>query len=127
MAEILMQKVYWVFGRNTYGSYDDFIKEVDDYNNKLSSKHEWAHNKIAINHCNKIKLIYCAMWKSENNILEVVIEGKYKSFITMGEILFKLNNESINFFQETNNIFFGGISKSETTEPIPVYNLWIGS
>lgn len=34
--DMLMQHVYWAFGKKTYVTYEDFVAAVTDYNNIIN-------------------------------------------------------------------------------------------
>lgn len=126
MADILMGKVYWSLGNKKYDSYNEFVKDVTDYNNNISSKgHEWNPEKIIINGP-EIIASYEALWKDEDDVLEIMIDAENKSGISMGEILFKINNQSIEFFSEA-SFFFEGLRKINNDSQIPMYEILIGT
>jgi len=122
----IMGRIYWSLGNKKYESYTDFVREVTEYNNDISpGDHEWEPDKIVIDHP-KIIVGYEALWKDEDDILEITIEGRNESAITMGEFLFTLTNESVDFFSES-SFFFEGISRIKNDSPIPMYYILIGT
>ncbi len=124
--ETIMGKVYWSLGTKKYEQISDFIQEVTDYNEDISpGDNEWEPDKVVINQP-KIIVGYHALWKDEDDILEITIEAKNKSNITMGELLFSIHNESAVFFSES-SFFFEGITKMKKDSPIPLYLLWVGT
>ena len=122
-----MNKVYWVLGNKKYSDYNKFITDVTIYNEDISKDNEWSPSNALI-YNKKIIVGYEALWKDEDDIIEITIESKNDEFITMGDILFKINNDSIDFFKEADACFFEGIvNLKKKRKNIPLYALLIGS
>jgi hypothetical protein len=116
-----MADVYWVFGRTKYVSYDDFIAAVTDYNKKINAKKtRWDPNQEVAT--SPIKVVYEALWKDEDNTIDLDI-GEPGKALTMGHLLFTLNNATCDFFKDADKRFFEGLVTINGT----AYALQVGS
>lgn len=117
----LMTNVYWVFGKKSYAAYEEFVAAVTAYNKKISATNSrWDPNlEIARG---PIKVCYEALWKDEDDTIELVI-GKPDTPLTMGQVLFELNNATVEFFQDADRRFFEGLTLIQGVE----YELHTGS
>lgn len=116
-----MSNVYWALGQKKYTTYDGFVSEVTDNNQEISpDSTEWNPNKQISK--TPITVVYEAGWKDEDDTIEVVL-GKRGRALTMGEALFTLNNETVEFFKDADHRFFEGLAASEGTK----YKLLVGS
>lgn len=117
----LMSNISWVLGRKEYATYEDFIGAVTDYNKKLNAQGSmWDPNhEVAIG---PIKVVYEALWKDDDDTIEVEI-GETGTKLTMGQILYQLNNATYEFFKDADQRFFEGLAAMKGAE----YELLIGS
>ncbi len=117
----LMTEVYWVLGRRTYDAYDDFLAAVTDYNQR--SRHAntaWnPHQEVSPV---PIRVFYEAMWKNEDDTIDILI-GEPDTPLTMGQLLFTLNNATYDFFKDADKHFFEGLVLVSGTH----YRLMVGS
>lgn len=121
-----MTNVYWSFGEK-YESLEEFEKAVEEYNNNISDDHMWDPNEVVID-SEKAIIFFEALWKDEDDILEVEIKAKDGKALKMGEVLFQLTNASSEFFKGADAKFFEGLSDSGEKEGNkPIYHMWIGS
>lgn len=115
-----MTNVFWAFGGTSYSSYQDFETAVSLYQQQISpDTTQW--NPSAVLAKGPIRVMYEAMWRNENDHLNIAI-GEPGEDVTMGQILFALHNGSVDFF-DGDHRFFEGISEMKPS----VYQLWIGS
>jgi hypothetical protein len=118
---MLMTNVFWSLGGKKFAVYDEFIRVVSEYNQKISAaKTAWKPNHVVAS--GRITVVYEAMWKDEDDTIEVEIGESGKS-LTMGKILFALNNETADFFKDADHRFFEGLSPVGGVK----YELVIGS
>jgi hypothetical protein len=104
----LMNNVFWVLGRQQYNDYDDFINAATDYNKTISPENnEWSPDQKISD--GPITVVYEAKWKDEDDKIELKI-GEPGQALTMGRLLFVLNNETCKFFQDADHRFFEGLS-----------------
>ena len=105
---MLMTNVFWTLGGKRIAAYDEFIRAVSEYNQKISAAETaWTPNQVVAT--GPITVVYEAMWKDEDDTIEVKIGEPGKS-LTMGEILFALNNETADLFEGADHRFFEGLS-----------------
>jgi hypothetical protein len=105
---MLMTNVFWTLGGKRIAAYDEFIRAVSEYNQKISAaKTAWKPSQVVAT--GPITVVYEAMWKDEDDTIEVKIGEPGKS-LTMGEILFALNNETADLFEGADHRFFEGLS-----------------
>jgi hypothetical protein len=118
---ILMSNIYWGLGANTYDTYESFIAAVTEYNKAINPvKSKWAPNQeIAIG---PIRVVYEAGWKDEDDTIELNI-GEPGRALTMGMVLFTLNNRTYDFFKDADKHFFEGLELTNGAE----YELMVGS
>jgi hypothetical protein len=117
----LMANVYWVLGRKKYDAYDDFVAAVTDHNNKVGAKTtKWDPTQEVSQ--GAVKVVYEAPWKDEDDTIELDIGEKGK-VLTMGRILFTLNNATYDFFKDADKRFFEGLELVKGNE----YELQVGS
>ncbi len=121
---IVMKKVYWSFTKK-YTNYDEFITEVTRYNNDLSEQNKWEPEEVVVN-SEGMMVRYGAFWKDEDDEITITIHSNGKSYITMGEILFQLNNGLIDFLGNT-DAFFEGLIQKEIKGEVTYYELLIGT
>ena len=116
-----MTNVYWVLGRTAYHSYDDFVAAVTDYNQKIAPlKSKWSPNQEVAE--GSINVVFEALWKDEDDSINVEI-GEPDQPLTMGRLLFTLNNATVDFFKDSDQRFFEGLAWVGGTE----YELFVGS
>ncbi len=117
----LMGNVCWSLGKKRYDAYDDFIAAVTDYNKQISPrKTGWRPNQVVAT--GPIRVVYEAMWKNEDDTIDLAV-GEPGQGLTMGQLLFTLNNATFDFFKDSDKHFFEGL----TLVGDAVYELWIGS
>lgn len=116
-----MDNVFWTLGRKVYPLYPEFIAAVTAYQQDIApDRSGWnPDQKIAET---PIQITYEARWKNEDDMLHLVI-GTPGHGVTMGEILFTLNNESYNFFHGADTCFFEGLTWVSGN----TYRLMVGS
>jgi hypothetical protein len=116
-----MVNVYWVFGRKKYDGYDEFVAAVTDYNKKINAtKTKWDPNQEVSQR--PVKVVYEAPWKDEDDTVELDI-GEPGAALTMGRLLFTLNNATFDFFKDTDTRFFEGLTLVDGAK----YELEVGS
>lgn len=118
---VIMNRVYWVFGDEVHPAYEDFVAAVTEYNEAIDQEgNEWDPEKIVSTE--PIEVIYEALWKDEDDTISLSI-GDPGIPVTMGKILFTLNNSTCDFFKEADTCFFEGLAwVSDKT-----YELMVGS
>ena len=122
-----MSRVYWSLGSKVYDDYSNFEKIVTDYNQKISKDdHGWNPNELLTTK-NTIKVIFEALWKNEDDYLEVTIHSEDGKGITMGKALFEITNQGFCMFENAGSSFFEGISYLKDHEDIPYYQLHRGT
>lgn len=108
---MIMYQVCWPLGGNSYADYDEFICEVTEYNKRIApDKDEWGPDEVVCN--GPLRIQFEAMWKDEDDFLDVLVEGENKP-VTMGRLLFSLHNESTGFFEDADHCFFEGLELVE--------------
>ncbi len=117
----LMKNVFWRLGRAEFDDYDEFVAAVTKENSKVRrTKSEWEPDRPISP--TPVTVSFRADWKDENDTLEVAV-GEPDEPVTMGKLLFALNNASIDFFAGADRHFFEGVTfVSEAT-----YRLDVGS
>ena len=109
---MIMTKVYWTLGGRRYADYDEFVRDVSEYNNRIDpDRNEWNPNLVICKGPACIR--YEAMWKDEDEFLDVVVESTEKP-VAMGWLLFVLHNESVDFFAGDDHCFFEGLHLVES-------------
>jgi hypothetical protein len=116
----LMSNVYWALGQNEFSDYGDFVAAVTRYNQIYADSARWEPDKQISSA--PITVVYEAAWKDEDDRLEVVL-GERGKVLTMGEMLFRLNNATVEFFKGSDHCFFEGLAVLGGTE----YTLLVGS
>lgn len=107
-----MKRVFWSLGRRTYATYDDFVTAVSAHQQEIApGKNDWAPEQIVAER-GPITIVYEAMWKNEDDTLEIIV-GDAHGPVTMGTLLFELNNQSREFFADADHRFFEGLSSSD--------------
>ncbi|MCG8575499.1 MAG: hypothetical protein MI810_11490 [Flavobacteriales bacterium] len=120
----MLDYVYWSFG-TSYDTYENFVKAVDDYNKDMGES-KWNAHQIVSSH-KKIKVNFEAIWKDEDDFVEVTIEASDPAGIKMGEILYKINQESLKIFEGADATFFEGLHEEGEEDGVPIYDMWTGS
>lgn len=106
-----MRKVYWQQGIDKFSSLEDFVAEVELYNQAIAPElTEWNSKQVICT--GPITIRYEALWKDEEDLLEVIV-STVEEPITMGQLLFRLHNESVEFFRDTDHCFFEGFEESQ--------------
>jgi hypothetical protein len=124
MNNVLMRNMSWTFGRKKYEVYDDFIIAVTDYNNEIyqdiGETSSWNPGEEVSKH--PIWVMYEAGWKDEDDTIRLEI-GEENQSLTMGRLMFSLNNATYDFFEDANHCFFEGLELVNNNE----YKLKTGS
>jgi len=103
----LMTGVFWTLGGTRYDSYADFVAAVTDYNQAISpTKNKWAPNEAVA--LGPIRVVYEALWKDQDDKIALDVGEPGKS-LTMGWLLFTLNNATCAFFEDADAHFFEGL------------------
>ena len=106
-----MDNVFWAFGRHSYPLYEEFIKNVTEYNETIApGEHKWDPDTIIYE--GPLTVDYEAMWKNEgdDDSLEIIVSDKVEP-ISMGCILHTLHQESLSMFEGADDEFFEGSKK----------------
>ena len=92
---MLMENTYWVFGASEFEDYSSFINSVKNYNLLITyDKIDWNHDEfIALG---PITIIYDSPWTDDE--IDLSIDFTKSESLTSGLILYKINNESFDFF-----------------------------
>lgn len=117
----LMKDVYWVLGDKKYATYQTFVDAVTEYNTTMApGRNAWDPNQVIS--ASPIKVVYEALWKDKDDTLDldIGIEGVP---VTMGQLLFALNNATYDFFADADNRFFEGLDWIHGT----TYELMVGT
>ena len=70
---ILMQRIYWAFGRETYATYEDFVTAATAYNATIDPEGPgWRPDQVVST--TSIEVVYEALWKDEDNTLQALQE-----------------------------------------------------
>jgi hypothetical protein len=118
---MVMGRVYWILGRKTFATYEDFVATVTTHNLNIDPEHnDW--NPAQVISETPIRVVYEALWKNENDRINLLI-GTAGVPVTMGQILFTLNNETYDFFAGGGSHFFEGLALINGT----TYKLMVGS
>jgi hypothetical protein len=116
-----MTNVYWALGSKKYDTYDHFIAAVADHNQLISPENSrWNPDQEVANR--PIRVVYEALWKDEDDTIELDV-GEPGKPLTMGQLLFTLNNATYDFFQDADKRFFEGLALVKGT----TYRLMVGS
>lgn len=121
----MLSKVYWSFGTH-FESYEEFIQKVTTYNEGISKTHEWNPEQV-ITQSSKVVIYYEALWRNENDLLKVSIHTEDGNDITMGKLLYTLNNESVDFFSDIGLVFFEGLTLVDEKQDLSKFVLSIGT
>jgi hypothetical protein len=121
VATFVMGNVFWVLGKKQYESYDLFITAVTEYNNKIApARNEWQPDREISPQ--PIRVFYEAMWKNEDDTISIDI-GDNDRALTMGRLLFALNNLTSDFFKDADARYFEGFAILNNRN----YELLVGS
>jgi hypothetical protein len=116
-----MTNVYWALGDKKYDAYDEFIAAVTDYNKMINpAKSRWAPNQEVST--GPIRVVYEAGWKDEDDTIALDV-GEPGKALTMGRLLFTINNSTCAFFKDADKHFFEGLALVNGAE----YRLMVGS
>lgn len=108
ILNVLMNRTYWALGEETYAAYEDFVAAVTRYNDRIApGKHGWNPGQVVA--AGPIKVVYEALWKDEDDTIDLDI-GRPGMPLTMGQILFALNNATCDFFRDADTRFFEGLA-----------------
>ena len=117
----LVTNVYWTLGVTKYAAYEGFIAAVSDYNSKINpATSKWDPNQEITE--GPITVVYEAAWKDDDDTIEVDV-GEPGKALTMGRLLFTLNNATVDFFKDAGSRFFEGLALVDGTR----YELMVGS
>lgn len=117
----LLTNVYWVLGDRKYATYHTFVAAVAEYNNAMApGKHGWNPDQVVS--LTPIKVVYEALWRDEDDTIDLDI-GIAGVPVTMGQLLFALNNATCDFFADAASQFFEGLDWVSGT----TYRLRVGS
>jgi hypothetical protein len=112
------------FGRQKYKIFDDFVIAVTDYNNEIYQEigqtSSWNPDEEVSKH--SIRVVYTAGWRDEDDTITLEIREENQS-LTMGRLLFSLNNATYDLFEDANHCFFEGLELLNNNE----YRLKTGS
>lgn len=118
---MVMKRIYWVLGDQTYATYENFVTAATEYNNSIDpEENEWNPDQIVST--SPIKVVYEALWKNEDDTIDLSI-GTPGIPVTMGQILFTLNNATHDFFRDADTHFFEGLALVTAA----TYELIVGS
>lgn len=122
-----MPGVYWSFGDKSYDSFEQFVSDVKEYNKTISPDTPWDPER-QVDGSSKLRVWYEAMWKDDDDVFDIVVEGRNGNPVTDADVLFAIQNGTVKFFDGADAIFFEGISKAgEGEDGTPIYEVWIGS
>lgn len=108
---MIMTDVYWLLGTHEYDSYDSFVDDVTEYNQQIAPEENgWDPDKVVCQ--GPLKITYEALWKDEDPLLEISITNNTAP-VTMGELLFVLHNESVDFLFDADSVFFEGFDDED--------------
>jgi hypothetical protein len=117
----LMSDVYWALGTARYPSYEAFVAAASAYQEEIApGRHGWNPDQVLAT--GPMTLVYEAGWKDEDDLLEVVV-GEPGQPVTMGRVLYELNQQGFEFFEGADHHFFEGL----TLEEDGVHQISIGS
>jgi hypothetical protein len=120
-VSMVMKRIYWVLGDRMYATYEDFVTAATEYNNSIDPKeNKWNPDQIIS--ASPIKVVYEALWKNEDDTIDLSI-GTPGIPVTMGQILFTLNNATYDFFRDADTHFFEGLALVNDA----TYELIVGS
>ncbi len=121
MSNLVMSKVRWVLGKKHYESYEQFVAAVTNYNNQIDpTKNEWQPDREISPQ--PIRVFYEAMWKNEDDTISIDL-GENNRVLTMGRLLFDLNNLTFDFFKDADERYFEGLAVRQDRK----YELIVGS
>jgi len=110
-----------VLGDRKYSTYKAFTDAVTEYNNAMApGKHGWDPDQVVS--LAPIKVVYEALWKDEDDTIDLDI-GIAGVPVTMGQLLFALNNATCDFYTDADSQFFEGLDWVSGT----TYRLRVGS
>ncbi len=121
---MILNNLYWKFGVTKYKTTQAFNKAWKEYTSMLAPEINLDPNTIATKFP-AILVEYTADWKEENNELQIEIKSQYDEPLKMGEILYALNTQTHDFFQDADFSYFQGLEEDDLEEDIPVYKLVI--
>jgi len=103
----LLTGVYWALGDKKYTTYQAFVAAVTEYNSAMApGKHGWDPDQVVS--LTPVKVVYEAMWKDEDDTIDLDI-GMAGVPVTMGQLLFALNNATCDFFMDADSRYFEGL------------------
>ncbi|HNT74428.1 MAG TPA: tetratricopeptide repeat protein [Anaerolineae bacterium] len=104
----LLTEVYWALGDRKYTTYQTFVDAVTEYNHAMApGKHRWDPDQVVS--LTPIKVVYEAFWKDADDTLDLDI-GMAGVPVTMGQLLFALNNATCDFFMDADTRYFEGLN-----------------
>lgn len=122
-----MQGVYWSFGDKSYDSFDQFVSDVKEYNQTINAANPWNPER-EVDGSSKLRVWFEAMWKDDDDVFDITVEGREGKPVTDADVLFGIQNGTIKFFEGADAIFFEGLTKTKDADDgTPVYEVWIGS
>jgi len=111
----MMSDVYWALGGKHYPSYEAFVAAVSEHNQAIAAGTSgWDPERVVASEP-EIRIVYEAMWKSEDDVLDVLVSARGEGGVTMGEVLYGLHEASVEFFANADHRFFEGLSRIDDT------------
>jgi len=104
-----MENIYWAFGIRKYIGFEDFIQAVTEECYKVSpSGHGW--NPYEHVRDGPLTLEFDAAWNDppEDKVFFEITSRTGP--LTQADILYKLNNDSFDYFHKLDHRFFEGLS-----------------
>ncbi len=119
---MILEAINWKFGRKKYKTSSAFYADLKEYNEILSPELDIDPSEKIVE-ASQIVINFDADWKDENASLSIDIKSQYNEPLTIGEVLYTLNEESFEFFQEEEIAYFKGIVEDDLEEIPPEYKL----
>ena len=119
---MILDNLYWKFGVMKYKTTQEFNKAWKEYTSMLAPELNLDPDKQATEF-SEILVEYSADWKEENNELQIKIKSQYDQPLKMGEILYALNTQGHDFFQDEDFSYFQGLEEDDLEEEVPVFKM----
>lgn len=120
---MILDKVFWRFGEKKYSNYEAFLKDAKDYNQILAPEQDWKPDEKVID-SKSIVIMYEADWRTDDYTeLIVTIQARDGKALTMGEILYTIQNNSLDFFKDAECSYFQGLEAFDLEEDVPEYKM----
>ena len=127
--DLIMDDIFWSFIGGQYALQESFIKELVQYNLEIN-QHTINPYEIVLKSSEVMVLFSYEDEDGEEGLDEFRLKANSGEGFTLGELLFKIHNQVVEYLEDLDDHFFEGLlnmGAHDDFPDIPFYYLYLGS